>query len=570
MKLLPVYFYLFALLLIQPIFTTIEIPISNIQERKIIIVIPSYNNPLEITRECLNSVLMQDYPNFEILFCDDCSPQSNIEEMHRSLIEELDKDKKITYRRNLERYGPIGNQWHACHSINPDNSQDNREIIIATLDGDDVFLHTKVLQEINELHQYAWVTYGNFAYYPSLAIDRSSYEVPAEIIAANAWRTVPGFPTTHLRTARLSLIKDLPLEAVLYDDRFYPAAGDTTWMWSQCEKAGQHAVFNSDIIYGYRITDQAENKVMPQLHQDCAVYARNQKPFEPLKELPFQKSTDFYDCDLIIFSYKRPMQLYALLESLEEYVSGLNKIIVLYRADEDRYEQSYNLVKADFENVIFVQQSNQPLNDFQPLLLDYLQTSTSEYIMFATDDDLVLNHIYIKDCIQALQKTHAYGFYLRLGKNLKQSYMANSPQALPTFISIDTTICAWRINPSQYNLFFDWVYPNTVDMTIYPKEKIITAIKKLSFSNPNTFEGNWAQLAHHEPSKIGLCFNESKIVNISISSVQDVSPINRNMGQDPQELLELFEKGFKIDRSLFNHWSNLSAHAEFGFVFTQR
>ena len=438
------------------------------------------------------------------------------------------------------------------------------------MDGDDLFLHPNVLQKINELHQKAWVTYGSFAYYPSLRTDCCCYEVSNEIVSANGWRTIPGFPTTHLRTARLSLIKDIPLEAILYYDRFYPAAGDTTWMWSQCEKAGEHALFNADQAYGYRITEQAENKVMPQLHQDCAVYARNQKPFEPLQELPFQKPIDSLQCDLIIFSYKRPMQLYALLESLEEYVQGLHKIFVLYRADDERYEQSYKAVNNKFENVIFIRQSFDPKTDFQPLVVECLETSTSDYIMFATDDDLVLNKISIKECIKALQKTHAYGFYLRLGKNLNQSYMANSPQAVPNLITIDSTIYAWRIEPSHYNTLFDWVYPNTVDMTIYPKEKIISTLQNLTFSNPNTFEGNWAQKAHHEQSKIGLCFEQSKIVNIPANRIQDVSPINNSMEKDPQELLELFEKGYKIDRKPFHQWQNSSAHAECEFMFVQR
>ena len=34
--------------------------------------------------------------------------------------------------------------------------------------------------------------------------------------------------------------------------------------------------------------------------------------------------------DLIIFSYDRPMQLYALLESIETYVRGLENINTIY------------------------------------------------------------------------------------------------------------------------------------------------------------------------------------------------------------------------------------------------
>jgi len=41
--------------------------------------------------------------------------------------------------------------------------------------------------------------------------------------------------------------------------------------------------------------------------------------------------------DLIVFSYDRPLQLYALLESLESYVTGLAQISVIYRVSRDAF-----------------------------------------------------------------------------------------------------------------------------------------------------------------------------------------------------------------------------------------
>lgn len=171
--------YIFSVLIFQASYNAIP-------EKKIVVVIPSYNNPLEITRQCLESVLKQNYENFNIIFSDDCSPQPNIEHIHTTLIGEIDKKNKIIYHRNQERLGPIGNQWQAFQSINPNNIEDNNQIVVATLDGDDIFLQPNVLKKINELHEYAWVTYGNFAYYPSMHGDCSAYEVPREIVITNA------------------------------------------------------------------------------------------------------------------------------------------------------------------------------------------------------------------------------------------------------------------------------------------------------------------------------------------------------------------------------------------------
>jgi glycosyltransferase involved in cell wall biosynthesis len=207
-------------------------------ERKIIILISSYNNPLELTVECLKSALKQKYSNFEIVFCDDCSPQPNIEQIHRDLIAKIDTHHRITYRRNKERYRPMGNQWLAWNSINPDNILDNNEIIIVNLDGDDVLLHRNVLKIINKLHHLgAWVTWGQCLFYPSKESIPACKDVSDSVRTLNTWRDIP-FCFGHIRSYRLSLLKSIPLETFLHNGNFYPAAGDVILMWSLCEKAG--------------------------------------------------------------------------------------------------------------------------------------------------------------------------------------------------------------------------------------------------------------------------------------------------------------------------------------------
>lgn len=287
--------------------------------------------------------------------------------------------------------------------------------------------------------------------------------------------------------------------------------------------------------------------------------------------------------DLIIFSYNRPLQLYALLESLEEYVIGLNKIMVLYRTDNQRYEQAYDQVAQRFNNVLFFKQSAHPHQDFKPLLMKLMHFTDSSYILFATDDSIVKDFIDINFCVHALkqlqvynsnfntqEQINAYGFYLRLGKNLNYCYPMQSQQAVPKLTFLGKDLYAWDTASCKDSHMFDWQYPNTVDMTIYPKESIIGLIQTIPFSNPNTFEGNWAQRSHIGSPKIGLCFEQSKVVNIPLNSVQDVVTNNRNMEQNPHMLLELFEQGLKIDRRQFYQWNNASAHAEALFEFIQR
>jgi hypothetical protein len=300
---------------------------------------------------------------------------------------------------------------------------------------------------------------------------------------------------------------------------------------------------------------------------DTTASSNLEHTLKTLQNSPQESNT----ADIIVFSYKRPMQLYALLESLEKYVTGLQHKIIIYRADDEDYEQSYRLVEAHFNDVLFVRQSpTQPHADFKPLLLQMLTASTNDFIIFATDDDIVKDSISISQCTYALQKTAAYGFYLRLGKNVNYCYMWNRPQTIPLLVDIGYSMFAWPITISKFISELDWAYPNTVDMTLYPKEKIKDALHAINYNNPSTLEACWFDYAHSEQPKIGLCFEQSKVINIPINKVQDVLATNRSMDDDAENFHKLFKAGFKVDIQPFHQWHTNAVHAECTFNFIPR
>jgi hypothetical protein len=130
--------------------------------------------------------------------------------------------------------------------------------------------------------------------------------------------------------------------------------------------------------------------------------------------------------DLVIFSFNRPLQLYALLESLEKHCQGISETHVIYRASDDTFDCGYRLVMEDFNHVHYHKQGENPQQDFKPLTLHGAFESPSNYIIFAVDDIVVKESVDLTQCICALEKYNAYGFYLRLGKNLTQCYTLGS------------------------------------------------------------------------------------------------------------------------------------------------
>jgi hypothetical protein len=249
-----------------------------------------------------------------------------------------------------------------------------------------------------------------------------------------------------------------------------------------------------------------------------------------------------YKADLIIFSYDRPLQLYALLESVQKYMTGLSSTTVLYRASSADYEHAYNQVYADFPEVKTLKQGADPKADFKPLTLQAFVSGSSPYILFAVDDIIVTDHVCIAECSRALEDAQAYGFYLRLGVNLDYCYSMGGAQALPNFTRIITptqiagppeTIYSWCFAQGQH----DWGYPHTVDMTVYRKKDVERDLQEMVYRSPNILEGRWYARASAVRHKCGLCFALSKIVNLPLNRVQH-DYANRTMGSySPAELL---------------------------------
>ena len=274
-----------------------------------------------------------------------------------------------------------------------------------------------------------------------------------------------------------------------------------------------------------------------------------------------------YSADIVIFSFDRPLQLYALLESLHMHVTDINSTTVIYRTSNDCYKNAFNEVAVQFPHVQFLYQQN--ICDFKKLTVQAIEESTSDYIAFAVDDNVVKDETILHECINWLEKTGAYGFYLKLGSHLDYCYTENATQKLPPFTHINDTIFSWEFESGEK----DWHYPNTVDMTLYKKRDLISLFRSFEYSNPNLLEGKWAAwwVQHKAPSPIGLFYENSKMLNIPLNKVQSVNILNRDMNlYTPQELLEKFEANYKMDIEPLYQFKNKAVHTEYEPTFIPR
>lgn len=267
--------------------------------------------------------------------------------------------------------------------------------------------------------------------------------------------------------------------------------------------------------------------------------------------------------DLIIFSYDRPLQLYALLESVGRFISGLDVITVIYRSSADEYASAYAQVHVDFPAVQFIAQGAEPTSDFKPILLKTVESGPGDYLICAVDDIIVTDYIDLSRCIDALEQTQAYGFYLRLGKNITLSYGNNQSISVPALRQVMPEIYGWLFYKQLKNTG-DWYYSHTVDMALYRKKDLLKDWRAITFTNPNTLESRWhGRLAHKADRRLGLCYEHSKIVNIPLNLVQQEFN-NENMAwRSVEDLLALFNQGLKIDISALYQYDNRSVHMDY-------
>jgi hypothetical protein len=268
--------------------------------------------------------------------------------------------------------------------------------------------------------------------------------------------------------------------------------------------------------------------------------------------------------DLVIFSYDRPLQLYALLESVQEYFQGINETHVIFRTSNQNFDDGYQIVKKKFPWVVFNKQSSNPHEDFKPLVLKavYTKTSMSRYIMFAVDDIIVKDYANLEKCTKAIEKWGAWGFFLALGKNINYTYTIDMQSLAPaTGKNIGKKLFLWKFSDGKGH----WCYPNSVDMTIYSKEEIRNFLETETYIHPNSLESQWAA-RWADLEKRGICFSFSKTVNLPLNMVASFQ--NRCAhSYSTNDLLLKLHQGFKINIADFFKMSNPSAHIEHDLSF---
>lgn len=268
----------------------------------------------------------------------------------------------------------------------------------------------------------------------------------------------------------------------------------------------------------------------------------------------------------LVFSKDRAMQLHAFLTSFFQKVSPHLTVHILFHTSSQDHEKSYRDLKEYFQDlpVYFHRQDN--ATSFKKDLLAILSGLHESKILFFVDDIIVTEETDINDLLQF--DTDLFVPSLRLGLNLTTSYTTQREQPLPTLhpnLVRDQDKIAWQWQDG----ILDWGYPLSLDGHLFRRQEMLAMLQLLPFSAPNSLEDALQCFKPLFASRFGVAYKKSKIMNLPCNRVQTENKnLSGNIHQD--DLLRQWNNGYVIDLSLFDKFTNTSAHQEIAIRFQKR
>jgi hypothetical protein len=492
--------------------------IVPLAERKSFVFFIYAKNCSDTIEKSLGSVFAQEYEPFRVILLDDASSDATGQTAQTFIIDNNQENRTLF----IQESEPLGFS-RALYRVS-DLCLD-REILIP-LHASEALLHPRVLSEINLAYQNndVWM-------FASAALHQPSYQLlppfSQQEVQKKGYSSLPPFCTFYA-----GLLKQVPLEQVF---------------WQKNEKVLYRSLFE---LSGGRIRSCPSPLILTPTISAAAAPASILAPLASLSPLSTPASVD-----LILFSFDRPLQLHACLESAQHYTRGLGSIYVLYRASDPRFQAAYQLLVQTFPNVHFLSQGSNPRKDFKPLLLEILGKASSPYLLLGVDDTLFKDPVDLISCASFLERTGSYAFFLRFGRHIQKAYVHQTSQHLPPSFPIGRDLYAWDFRQGEY----DWAFPHNLDLTLYRKSDLLPLFEQLKFRNPNTLEEAWAK--HPPRSTLGLYFHRSRILNLPLNQVNPSDLPHMNC-MTAQELLLKYEQGYRLNYLLLEGIENLSPHHE--------
>lgn len=499
-----------------------------VEKKPFVIIIPTFNDEKDI-QSTLFSVYEQHYNHFRTVLIDDHSTDSTVQKA-LACAAYLHAENKTTLIQNQSYCGTLGSIYNAVHTCH------DHEIALILLGGDRL-ASPHALEELNRAYANpeTWMTYGSTLDFPTYTKRKPDAKPISEKVAQNhLLRKSPwSFPTPF--SFYTTLFKEIPIEDLFYRGRFYAMGWEYAIGYPLLEMAAGHTHAITSPLYLAKQKSKNRESLHPTFFHKCESHVRGRPPLSPLSRLPSHPSLAKEKADLLIFSKDRPMQLFALLESVDRHVLGIHQTTVYYESSTQPSETGYLELKLQFPKVQFLKKDEafkaQLMNTgFAP------SYSSSPYVLLATDGVIISDLIPLGEAIDTLESTHAYGLYFDLHKELNYSHELNRYQPIPVTTSLpgsgSSPVEAWQLSWARD----DWNNQGSVHFALYRKGDLAPLFAGIDFASPEELVNEWNLTS--KGNAVGLFYNQAKSICLK-------------KPESPAEELEKFLGGLKLDLTSF-------------------
>ena len=270
--------------------------------------------------------------------------------------------------------------------------------------------------------------------------------------------------------------------------------------------------------------------------------------------------------DVIIFTYKRAMNLDACIDSVIMNCRQINyPINIIYRNDS-KHKKSYEYLKKIYnEKIKFHERKSEnilknislllhPLNllwilkwhkiykeysNFKKIFENILKESKKEYIMLCTDDTVITKKIYLDNIILRLIKKNGKKYWFRSNFGLD----LDSKKKFK-FINKNIT---WNADDSNISYFMKYHFQ--VEGSIYNKQFLLEFVKPFIYYNPTTLEAiGFKEAGYRGYFKQMISPLKRSAFTVELNTVQQDTSLRKKERANfsTKWLMKLFLKGYRF------------------------
>jgi hypothetical protein len=245
-----------------------------------------------------------------------------------------------------------------------------------------------------------------------------------------------------------------------------------------------------------------------------------------------------------ILSKDRPLQLDALLRSMNAMLAATADCVLLYKASSDRYRSAYADVLERHKRMnldVIIEQ------DFKADVINIVRSRQYERIVFLVDDLVFIAPVNLKEILALDPNLATYS--LRLGKRICWSQPLNIATDNPPFLLLDGLPADW-LAWLWVNGKGDWQGANCLDGNVLSRTMVLAALEHpiaARIAGPQTLE--MSLHASGIATRIGICNAQPQVVNLAFNRVSEESYLYPHGTLDADKLLGAWETGYQMNIS---------------------